>query len=66
MAVAPNTFGEQKVLVLLVNFQDKTTQPWTADQVRSVIFTSVNNFYKESSYQQTWLTVMFSAGTPLD
>ncbi len=56
MAVAPNTFGEQKVLVLLVNFQDKTTQPWTADQVRSLVFGSVNNFYKESSYQQTWLT----------
>lgn len=56
MAVAPNTFGEQKVLVLLVNFQDKQTQPWTPDQVRNVVFTSVNNFYKESSYQQTWLT----------
>jgi hypothetical protein len=24
MAIAPNTFGEQKVLVLLVNFQDRT------------------------------------------
>jgi hypothetical protein len=56
MAVAPNTFGEQKVLVLLVNFQDKQTQPWTPDQVRNVVFTSANNFYKESSYQQTWLT----------
>jgi hypothetical protein len=54
-SVAPNTFGEQKVLVLLINFQDKLTQPWTATQVRDVIFTSVNNFYKESSYQQTWL-----------
>jgi hypothetical protein len=56
MAVAPNTFGEQKVLVLLVNFQDKQTQPWTVEQVRSIVFTSVNNFYKEMSYQQTWLT----------
>jgi hypothetical protein len=56
MTICPNTFGEQKVLVLLVNFQDKQTQPWTIDQVRNVVFTSVNNFYKESSYQQTWLT----------
>ncbi|HEY2971794.1 MAG TPA: hypothetical protein VGJ48_04725, partial [Pyrinomonadaceae bacterium] len=56
VAVAPNTFGEQKVLVLLVNFQDKTTQPWTATQVHDVVFNQVNNFYKESSYQQTWLT----------
>ncbi len=56
MAVAPNTFGEQKVLVLLVNFQDKQTQPFTVSQVQSTVFGSANNFYKESSYQQTWLT----------
>ncbi|HEY3037528.1 MAG TPA: NEW3 domain-containing protein [Pyrinomonadaceae bacterium] len=55
-AVVPNTFGEQKVLVLLVNFQDKQTQPWTTTQARDVMFTSVNDFYQESSYQQTWLT----------
>jgi hypothetical protein len=56
MAVAPNTFGEQKVLVLLVNFQDKQTQPFSVSQVQSTVFGTVNNFYKESSYQQTWLT----------
>lgn len=55
-SVAPNALGEQRVLVLLVNFQDNQTQPWTADQVRNVVFGSVNDFYKESSYQQTWLT----------
>lgn len=54
-SITPNTFGEQKVLVLLVNFQDKATQPWTTSQVSSVL-SSVNDFYKESSYQQTWLT----------
>src|SRR5690349_4432093 len=27
--VFPNTFGPQKTLVLLVNFQDNTTQPYT-------------------------------------
>jgi alpha-galactosidase-like protein len=54
-SIAPNTFGEQKVLVLLVNFQDKATQPWTTTQVRDVVFNSVNNFYRESSYGQTWL-----------
>jgi len=54
--VAPNTFGQQKVLVLLVNFQDNTTQPWTIDQVRNTVFTSVNSYYLEASYQQTWLT----------
>jgi hypothetical protein len=54
--VAPNTFGQQKVLVLLVNFTDNTSQPWTIDQVRNTVFTSVNNYYLEASYQQTWLT----------
>lgn len=55
VSVAPNTLGEQKVLVLLVNFQDKMTQPWTIDQVRNLVFGTVSNFYMESSYQQTWL-----------
>lgn len=54
-SIAPNTFGEQKVLVLLVNFQDKATQPWTTTQVRDIVFNSVNNFYRESSYGQAWL-----------
>jgi len=54
-SIAPNTFGEQKVLVLLVNFQDKATQPWTTTQVRDIVFNTVNNFYRESSYGQTWL-----------
>ena len=55
-SIQPNTFGEQKVLVLLVNFQDNSTQPWTIDQVRNTVFTSVNNYYLEGSFQQTWLT----------
>jgi hypothetical protein len=54
--VYPNTFGEQKVLVLLINFQDNPTQPWTIDQVRNTVFTSANNYYLEASYQQAWLT----------
>lgn len=57
----PNTFGEQKVLVLLVNFQDDQRQPFTVDQVNNLILnpsndSSVTNFYRENSYQQTWLT----------
>ncbi len=54
-SISPNTFGEQKVLVLLVNFQDKATQPWTTTQVRDVVFNTVDSFYRESSYGQTWL-----------
>ncbi|HLM61664.1 MAG TPA: hypothetical protein VK308_12735, partial [Pyrinomonadaceae bacterium] len=52
----PNTFGEQKVLVLLVNFQNDQRQPFTIDQARNLVFGTVNNFYREASYQQTWLT----------
>lgn len=55
-SIASNTFGEQKVLVLLVNFQDKATQPWSVSQVSNLVFGTVNDFYKESSFQQTWLT----------
>ena len=51
-----NSFGEQKVLVMLVNFQDKATQPFTTDSARSVMFNSVSNFNYENSYGQTWLT----------
>jgi hypothetical protein len=59
--VAPNTFGEQKVLALLVNFQDDQRQPFTVGQADNLIFNtansaSVTNFYREASYQQTWLT----------
>jgi hypothetical protein len=53
----PNTFGEQKTLVVLVNFQNNpTSQPYTVDSVRSLIFGNVSNFYYESSYSRTWLT----------
>ena len=60
-AALPNTFGEQKVLVLLVNFQDDQRQPSTVGQTNNLIFnasnsSSVTNFYRENSYQQTWLT----------
>jgi Bacterial Ig domain/NPCBM-associated, NEW3 domain of alpha-galactosidase len=56
-AVVPNTFGAQKTLVMLVNFQDNPTlQPWTVDQVRNFVFGQVSNYFFENSYQQTSLT----------
>ncbi|NVK39851.1 MAG: cadherin-like domain-containing protein [Oceanospirillaceae bacterium] len=50
------TFGEQKTLVMLVNFQDKQEQPWTQEQVRDVVFGTVNDFYLENSSGRTWLS----------
>lgn len=61
-AIQPNTFGEQKTAVILVNFQDKPTQAWlTPAQAQSVVFdqnnaNSVTNFDWENSYHQTWLS----------
>jgi len=51
----PNTFGAQKTLVILVNFQDKQTQPYTVASAQSVMNTT-SNYDWEGSYQQTWLT----------
>lgn len=55
-SVAPNTFGAQKTLVILVNFQDLATQPFSVSEVQGVAFTTTSNHYKENSFQQTWLT----------
>jgi hypothetical protein len=44
--------GQRKVIVLLVNFQNDASQPFSADQARSVIFTnpdSVSAYYQEQS-----------------
>lgn len=55
-AISPNTFGQQNVLVLLVNFQDQpANRPWSPDQVKNFVFGTVSNFYLENSYRQTWL-----------
>jgi len=54
---ALNTLGEQRTLVILVNFQDKPTeQPWTVEQVRNLVFDTTSEFFRENSYQQTWLS----------
>jgi gametolysin peptidase M11/alpha-galactosidase-like protein len=55
-APVPSTLGAQQTLVVLVNFQDNLAQPQTLDQVRSLVFGSVSNFFLEASYQQTWLS----------
>ncbi len=36
-AALSNTFGEQRTLVLLVNFQDNPQQPWTIDEVQDMV-----------------------------
>lgn len=54
--VLPNTFGEQRTVVILVNFQDKPTeQPYSLDYARGVVFGTTSQFYAEASYEKTSL-----------
>lgn len=44
--------GDRKAAVFLVNFEDNTEQPWTADYVREVMFSgtkSLSNFFHDAS-----------------
>lgn len=53
--VAP-VLGEQKIAVILVNFQDTVQPQLTKEQVRDIIFTKINNYYKENSYDKIFLS----------
>jgi hypothetical protein len=55
-AALPNTFGAQSTLVMLVNFQDNPTQPYTLNDAWNVLFGTTSDFFLENSYEQTWLT----------
>ena len=51
----PEALGEQKALVVLVDFQDSGPQPFTSLQAKDFIFNgNVNKFYQEASYGKTW------------
>lgn len=53
-AIAPNTFGVQNTILILVNFRNNTSQPYTAAAAASVM-NSTSNFFLENSYGQTSL-----------
>lgn len=52
----PNTFGEQRTLVLLVNFQDNTSASTDTGSAYTTTFQAASNYYLENTYGQTWLT----------
>lgn len=64
------TTGEQRTVVILVNFQDLATQPISKAAAHSLVFGKVSDFYWEASYQKTffsgdsfgWFTVPVSSG----
>lgn len=51
----PNTLGEQRTLVMLVNFQDDTSQPMSRASAHSLVFGTVGDYFRENSAGQTWL-----------
>jgi hypothetical protein len=62
LPVLPSTFGDHNVLMILIRFLDTpaTTASPPAASVQTLMFgttgLTVTNFYRENSYQQTWLT----------
>lgn len=48
--------GEQKTLVMLVNFADDASTPWTREQAYDVVFGQSNDYMLENSAGQTWLS----------
>ena len=54
--VLGETTGDQKVVVLMVNFQNNTSQPFDAATASTRVFTSTNNYYKEVSFNKASLS----------
>ena len=55
-STATSTFGDQKTLLILVNFRDQPTEPYTTTYAQSMVFGTVSDYYLENSYGQTWLS----------
>ncbi|MDF1561852.1 MAG: Ig-like domain-containing protein [Deltaproteobacteria bacterium] len=51
-----DTLGEQRTLVILVNFQDAPAdQPWSLAGASSVVYGEVSGYLEEASFGATWL-----------
>lgn len=63
--IAPNTFGQQNTLVILVNFRNNTAQPYDTTFAGNVLNTT-SNFFLENSYQQTYLSTTLKGWYTID
>ena len=54
-APLPATFGEQRTAVLLVTFAQNPVTPYTLSDMRQLVFGTTSDYYRENSYDQTWL-----------
>ncbi len=51
-----NPIGQQDTLVMLLNFEENPNeQPISLNDADTLVFSEINNFYKENSYGKTWL-----------
>jgi Gametolysin peptidase M11 len=62
----PNTLGEQRTLVILVNFRNNNSQPYTVDFANNVFFGTTSDFFLENSYQQTYLSGIIKGWYTID
>jgi hypothetical protein len=53
---SPNTFGVQRVAVILVNWNNNFSAPYSSSTAQNVTFDQVNRYYQENSYGQTSLS----------
>ena len=52
----PLASGEQRTLVILVNFRDKATTPYTTAHADNVVFSQTDGYFAENSGGRAWLT----------
>ena len=62
----PNTLGEQRTLVILVNFRNDTSQPYVVDFANNVFFGTTSSFFLENSYQQAYLSGVVNGWYTID
>ncbi|MBR9876319.1 MAG: peptidase M11 gametolysin [Vibrionaceae bacterium] len=54
---AGSTTGQQNTLVMLLNFEENPNeQPLTVAEANSLVFDIVDDFYRENSFDQIWLS----------
>jgi Gametolysin peptidase M11/NPCBM-associated, NEW3 domain of alpha-galactosidase len=55
-SIAPLTFGEQRTLLILVNFRNNVNQPYSVASASGTLFNTVDDWFGENSQHQTWFT----------
>jgi len=51
----PYAIGQQRYAVIMVNFEDDLSQPWSMAQVDNLVFNQADAFIRENSKNASWL-----------